>query len=105
MEDRNPLPYDRVVARLASPETLAAAIEELRDVLGAEERAWDEVGRLAYAGIVVRHAELKLPLPGDVCQRAIEWLEAEDLDWEEDAHQRDRRRQREIGLLREAQGA
>ena len=73
MDDRNPLSFEQVQARLASPQTLEAAIAALQESLALEDppEKWDEMARLALAGIVVRHAELGVPIP-DV------WLEACD---------------------------
>ena len=60
------------------------------------------LARLALAGIVVRHAELSVPIPPVWLKRAIDWLENEELDWEE-ATARGLRRQKEIKLLRRSE--
>lgn len=99
MDDRNPLTVEQVQETLAGPETLAAAIEALRGEFGEDPEAWDEVARLAYAGIVVRHAELKVPIPVEVRDQAVAWLDSEEIDWDE-ATKRQLRREREIALLR-----
>jgi hypothetical protein len=108
MDDRNPLTFEQVQQRLADPRTLEAAIEALWDLAGRETAAeeWDDEVRLALAGIVVRHAELKVQIPEDWRQRALDWLEHEEIDWHE-ATARRLRRQKEIDLLRRAatQGA
>jgi hypothetical protein len=101
MDDRNPLTPDQVQRKLAGPETLAAAIAALQETDGADLDAWDEVGRLAFAGVVVRHAELGVPPPEEWGRRAIDWLEHEEIDWDE-ATVRRLRRQQEIDLLRRA---
>jgi hypothetical protein len=103
MDDRNPLTYEQVQQRLANERTLPAAIEALWDTLGREvaPREWDDEARLGLAGIVVRHAELKVPIPGEWRLRAIEWLEHEEIEWDE-ATARRLRRQKEIELLHRA---
>jgi hypothetical protein len=67
----------------------------------ASSELWDEETRLALAGIVVRHAELKVTVPEPWRQRAIDWLEHEEIDWHE-ATARRLRRQKELDLLRRA---
>ena len=54
--------------------------------------------RLAFAGVVVRHAELTVPVPDDWRLRALAWLRDESIDWEETTT-RKLRRDREIDLL------
>jgi hypothetical protein len=100
MDDRNPLTYEQVQRRLADQRTLEASIAALGDSVGREVAAdsWDDEARLALAGIVVRHAELKVPIPEDWRGRAIDWLEHEAIDWAE-ATARRLRRQKEIDLL------
>jgi hypothetical protein len=101
MDDRNPLTYEQVQQRLADPQTLAASIGALREAVGPENapETWEDEARLALAGIVVRHAELKVPIPEEWRQRAIDWLEHEAIDWHE-ATARTLRRRKEIDLLR-----
>lgn len=103
MDDRNPLTLEEVQEKLAGPETLAAALQALHAEYGENTEAWDEVVRLAYGGIVIRHAELKVPLPEDVRLRALEWLEAENIEWDE-VTKRQLRRDREITFLRKLGG-
>ncbi len=100
MDDRNPLTYEQVQQKLADSRTLDAAIDALREALGVERRAesWDELGRLALVGIVVRHAELGVPIPELWWRRAIDWLRNEEIDWEEETL-RELRRRKEINLL------
>jgi hypothetical protein len=106
MDDRNPLTYEQVQQKLADARTLAASVEALQESVGPQNapEEWDELSRLALAGIVVRHAELKVPIPEEWRQRAIEWLEHEEIDWQE-ATARQLRRQKEVNLLRAATGA
>jgi hypothetical protein len=101
MDDRNPLTYEQVQQRLADERTLAAAIEALWDVVGREVAPddWDDEARLALAGVVVRHAELKVPIPEEWLGRAIDWLEHEEIEWHE-ATVRRLRRQKEVDLLK-----
>jgi hypothetical protein len=105
MDDRNPLTYEQVQQRLADARTLEAAIEALWDAVGRDRAPddWDDEARLALAGVVVRHAELKVPIPEEWRRRAIDWLEREEIEWEE-ATKRRLRRQKEIDLLRRAAG-
>src|SRR5438270_905105 len=81
MDDRNRLTFDQVQQQLAGPETLAAALGALEEAVGRPREDWDEVERLAYAGVVVRHAEFGVPIPDDVRARAVDWLEHEAIDW------------------------
>ena len=105
MDDRNPLTYEQVQQRLADARTLEASIAVLWDSMGPEiaPEAWDDLARLALAGIVVRHAELKVSISEEWRQRAIDWLEHEEIDWHEMTARR-LRRQKEIDLLRRATG-
>ena len=106
MDDRNPLTFEQVQARLANPQTLEAAIDSLRGTLepdNAPPESWNEEARLALVGIVVRHAELGVPIPDKWSSRAIDWLENEELDWDE-VTLRGLRRKKEISLLRRPQG-
>ena len=98
MDDRHPLTVDQIHRRLADPRTLAAAVAALRDAFGPDVEAWDEVARLAFAGVVVRHAELGVPIPEDWRRLAVDWLEHEQIDWEEAAARQTRRR-KEVALL------
>ncbi len=104
MDDRNPLPFEQVQKRLADGRTLAAAIAVLEEMVGtalASDRAvWDEAARVALAGIVVRHAECAAPIPRDLLDLALEWLEHEEIDWDEETKRR-LRRDKEIALLRQ----
>ena len=68
MDDRNPLSFEQVQKRLADGRTLAASVEALEELIEAkltdDPEAWDDAARLAFAGIVVRHAELGVAIPG-----------------------------------------
>jgi hypothetical protein len=103
MDDRNPLTFEQVQERLADGRTLEASIGALSESAGPENQpeTWDELSRLGFAGIVVRHAELGVAIPEPWLGRAIDWLEHEEIDWEE-ATTRRLRRQKEIAALRKA---
>jgi|SRR6185312_10598315 hypothetical protein len=101
MDDRNPLGFDAVQKQLSSAETLLAAVDALHESFGKPFEDWDEVERLALAGVVVRHAEFEVRIPEDLRIRALDWLEHEQIDWEE-ATIRRLRLQKEIALLRTA---
>ncbi len=103
MDDRNPLSFEQVQAKLANAQTLESSIAALKESLALTDppEEWDETARLALAGVVVRHAELGVPIPPEWLARVIDWLENEDVEWE-DATARQLRRQKEIKLLRRA---
>ena len=90
MDDRNPLSFEQVQQKLADPQTLDASIEAVRETLGVNgpPETWDELARLALGGVVVRHAELGVPIPEPWRSRAIDWLENEQIDWEEETLRR-----------------
>lgn len=100
MDDRNPLTFDQVQTKLASPETLASAVEVLMREAGegTEPDAWDDELKLAFAGVVVRHAEAGVSIPDAWRERAIDWLQGEPIEWAEGTL-RKLRKQVEIGLL------
>ena len=98
MDDGNPLTPEQVQARLANPETLAKALGSLADAVGLPIEEWDEAANLAYAGIVVRHVELEVPLSAAIRDRALTLLRDEPIEWEE-ATTRRLRRDKEIRLL------
>jgi hypothetical protein len=104
MDDKNPLTFDQVQKKLASPETLAAALDLFLDEAGSNREAWDDLDRLGFAGIVVRHAELAVPIPPDVMASAVGFLEGEELEWGEEATARGLRREKELAMLRRAAG-
>lgn len=103
MDDRNPLSFDQVQKKLANEHTLAESVKAVEESAGApvddDPAAWDATARLALAGVVVRHAELGVTVPGPLRERAASWLETEEIDWDE-ATKRRLRREREIALLR-----
>lgn len=101
MDDRSPLTFDQVQKKLADVQTLTAALAALGETVGKPFEEWDEVERLAFAGVVVRHAEFEVPIPNGVRARALDWLEHEEIEWDE-ATARRLRRDKEIGLLRKA---
>ncbi|MEO6810435.1 MAG: hypothetical protein ABI353_15075 [Isosphaeraceae bacterium] len=100
-DDRSPLTLEQIQQRLASAETLAAAVSALIEEFGDDFDTWDEVARLAFAGVVVRHAELGVLADASWRVLAIDWLEHEDIDWDE-ATARRLRRQKEVALLNRA---
>jgi hypothetical protein len=106
MDDRNPLSFEQVQQNLADPRTLAASIDALMETLdlSGSLESWDELARLAAVGIVVRHAELGVPIPPSWRDRAMDWLENEAIDWDEETLRRLRRR-KEIDLLKRAPSA
>ncbi len=98
MDDRNPLTVDQIQQKLANPETLAAAVAAYLEENDDPWRDWDEAGRLGFAGVIVRHAELGVAIPEEWRERAVDWLRDESIEWEE-ATARKLRRQWEIELL------
>ncbi len=103
MDDRNPMTFEQVQQELADSRTLAASIEAIREATGPEVATddWDDESRLAMVGVIVRYAELKVPIPVEWRDRAIAWLEGESIDWQE-ATARRMRREKEIQRLRRA---
>lgn len=108
MEDGNPMSFDQVQKRLADGRTLAAAVAALEEMVGAKidgpTESWDGAARLGFAGVIVRHAEHGVEVPDALCALAIEWLEHEDLEWDEETKRR-LRREKEIALLRRARAS
>jgi hypothetical protein len=100
MDDRNPLTFEQVQQKLADARTLDASIDALPAMMNLEgpPETWDDLARLALVGIIVRHAELKVPIPEAWRLQAIDWLEKEAIDWEETTA-RQLRRRKEIELL------
>ena len=98
MDDSNPLTMDQVQKQLANSSTLEAAISSLQDDVAQPWDDWDEEQKLGFAGIVVRHAELNVPIPQEWLSRAMGWLRDEAIEWEE-ATVRKLRREQEIRLL------
>ena len=98
MEDDNPLTIDQIQRRLANSATLEAAVAALCTDVDRDWDDWADEARLAFAGIVVRHAELGVPVPDDWRGRALRWLRDEAIEWDE-ATVRNLRRGREIDLL------
>jgi hypothetical protein len=101
MDDRNPLTPEQIQAKLAGPETLAAALGSLVEEVGLPWDEWDEVDRLGFVGVVVRHAELGVVIPDDWRDRAVAWLVDEEIDWDETTA-RKLRRQKELDRLQGA---
>ena len=101
MDDDNPLTPEQVQAKLANIATLNAALEALNADVDLPVEEWDDVAKLAYVGIVIRHVELEVPLPIATRDRAREFLQNEDIDWEE-VTMRKLRRDKELRLLDDA---
>jgi hypothetical protein len=105
MDDHNPLSFEQVQKQLADGRTLVAAIKALEELVEATledpSTVWDDAAKLAMAGVVVRHAELGVAIPEPLRLRAINWLEDEEIDWDEET-KRKLRRDKEIFLLRGA---
>ena len=80
---------------MANPETLEASLRYLGEPLEDD----DEVGKLAFAGVVVRHAEFEVPVPEARLATAIDYLEREAIEWDEPTL-RKLRRQKEIAMLK-----
>ncbi len=98
MDDGNPLTYEQVQAKLANESTLTAALAALNDSFEGPPENWPEEARLGFAGVVVRHVELGVPIPKDVAAQARDWLQSEEIEWEE-ATARSLRKRKEIDML------
>ncbi len=98
MEDHNPLTIEKIQQRLANSATLAASIANLTADVDRPWEEWDEEQRLGFVGVVVRHAELRVLIPTEWRDRAVEWLRSEQIEWDE-VTLRKLRREREIELL------
>ena len=103
MDDGNPLTYEDVQAKLANSATLAAALAALESEFTSDHATWSEEAKIGFVGVLVRHAELKVPIAAELAQQGIDWLEAEEIDWEE-ATARKLRKRKEIDLLRASSG-
>ena len=91
MDDRNPLSFEQVQQKLADSRTLEASIDALRETLG--------IGRsIGDAGTSWRDWPWSgswCDMPSWVCRfpdqwrlQAIDWLENEEIDWEEETFRR-----------------
>jgi hypothetical protein len=63
MDDRDPMTVDQIHKKLASSQTLAAAVAWLSEEFGDDLETWDEIARLAFVGVVVRHKEMGVAIP------------------------------------------
>lgn len=98
MDDDNELSFEEVLQKLADPRTLDAALKFLTDQFGPDPDDWEDVGKLAMVGVVVRHAELGVPIPDPWKGRALAWLKDEPIEWD-DATLRKLRRAKEAELV------
>jgi hypothetical protein len=102
MDDRNPLSFEQVQKHLADGRTLTASVEALEELvetkLTGDPEAWDDAARLAFAGIIIRHAELGVAIPEELRLQAIQWLQTEDISWD-DPTRRNLRREKELAHL------
>lgn len=100
MDDGNPITYDDAQRRVANPETLAAGLAALQEEIGPviPFEDYDDEERLAFVGVVVRHAEFGVAASPDDVRRAIDWIEHEPIEWDEPTL-RNLRKQKEIALL------
>ncbi|MGO9599506.1 MAG: hypothetical protein ACLP7Q_16075 [Isosphaeraceae bacterium] len=103
MNDSHPLSFEQVQKRLADGRTLTASVEALEELiegkLAGDPETWDDAARLAFAGIVVRHVELGVLIPEELRLQAIQWLQTEEISWD-DSTRRKLRRERELAHLR-----
>lgn len=81
MDDRNPVPFEKVQEQLASLETLKEALAALEEAAGDLDPEDEDDPALALAGVVVRHVECKVAVPEEIVRRAIAALEAEEIEW------------------------
>ncbi len=81
MDDRNPMPYEKVHEQLASLETLSATLAALDELVEGPALEGDDEALLAWVGVVLRHVECRVPVPVVTIERAIQILENEDLEW------------------------
>ena len=99
MDDRNPMTVEQIHKKLANPATLAAAVEWLKAEHGKDIATWDETAKIAYAGVVVLHAEMAVKIPDELRALATVWLDSEEIEWDETTL-RKLRRDHEIAMLR-----
>ena len=109
MDDRNPLSLDQVQKRLADERTLVESVKALEEMMGAH-------GRRRSRGLGRRRQGWPSPawsfampswawrFPEPLRERAIDWLEGEEIDWDEETKRR-LRREKEIALLRRGKPA
>lgn len=99
MDDRNPMPYEKVHEELANPETLQKSLAALDEMLEHPALQGDEEERLAWVGVVLRHAECKVDVPRSILEEAVKVLESEDLEWPRPT-ERKLRLEKELALFR-----
>ncbi len=101
MDDSNPLTPEQIQARLANPATLRQAVAALVEEAGPISDDWEDVDRLGFVGVVVRHVELGVPIPVTWRDQALAWLRDESIEWDE-ATLRKLRLAKELELLQTA---
>lgn len=99
MDDRNPLPYEKVHEVLGNAETLAKSLAALDEMLEHPALEGDEEEKLAWVGVVLRHLECKVEVPAGMLQQAVKLLEEEDLEWPRPT-ERKLRLEKELALFR-----
>lgn len=99
MDDRNPMPYEKVHEELGNLETLAESLKALDSALEHPALQGDEEEKLAWVGIVLRHAECKVDVPKEMLEQAIALLEGEEIEWPRPT-ERKLRLDKELALLR-----
>lgn len=99
MDDRNPMTVEQIHKKLANPATLAASVDWLKAECGDDFKNWDDTAKLAFAGVVVLHAEMAVKIPDELRDLATVWLDTEEIEWDE-ATLRKLRKDHEIAMLR-----
>jgi len=99
MDDRNPLPYEKVHEQLANEETLKESLVALDEMVEGVAQELDDESKLAWAGVVIRHVECRMDLPREMLEATIAILENEELDWPRPT-ERKIRLEKELALLR-----
>lgn len=99
MDDRNPLPYEKVHEQLANLETLTKSLAALDEMLEHPALEGDEEAKLAWVGVVLRHLECKVDVPQELLRQGAEILQNEDLEWPRPT-ERKLRLEKELALFR-----
>ena len=103
MDDRNPLSFEQVQQKLADSRTLECVDRRLEEMLGIEgrPRAGTSSRGWRWPGSWCAMPSWASPIPEEWRRLAIDWLENEEIDWEEETI-RQLRRRKEIELLKRA---